>query len=153
VGRGGRLGPHHQRGVAAVQLVAEAPARGGGVDRGAVEDQADRFGSPRQRASDDLLAFALGFREYPTECLVDVAEDQRERQLDDTDEIGSRFDNLVGAGQLALQRDLLAAPITLIDRVQVDAAARDGAGAVKRLRRDGVRKRGLRLPRDREEAL
>jgi hypothetical protein len=62
VGRDGRLRPHHDCGMPSVELVAEAAARGGGVDRGAVEDQSDGLGATRERTANDLFAFTLGLR-------------------------------------------------------------------------------------------
>ena len=54
-------------------------------------------------------------------------------------QLGPRLDDLICAGQPALESNLLAAPITLIDSVQVDAAAHDGTGGVKCLGWDRVR--------------
>ena len=123
----------------AVQLVAEAAARGGRVDRGAVKDQSDGLGAARERTADDLFAFALGLRQHATECLVDKAEGERQRQLGNTDQLGPWLDDLICAGQPALESNLMAAPITLIDSVQVDAAAHDGTGGVKCLGWDRIR--------------
>ena len=134
------------------QVVAQAPARRRGVERGAVEDEADDLGTSGERAAEDLLALALCLGDDPSEDLVGVVEEQVQRDVQDGGELGSRGGHLLGDVHPPAPQGLLAVPVGLVDRVGLDAPAYDRSGDVERLGGDVGRRRVCGPTRDREEA-